>query len=360
MSAPLAPASVDELVEIVRSSPRLLAIGAGSKPRLSEVSIPKVSMTRLRGIIEYEPSEFTFSAMAGTTIKELVATLSSRGQYLPFDPFLTDAGATLGGTVAAGLSGPGRLRFGGLKDFILGVRFVDGLGRLLRMGGKVVKNAAGFDLPKFFVGSLGRFGVLTELTFKVFPAPVSTLTLRLEAGSIEAASRILTEAAAARWEADALDILPGSFSVCLRLAGPPAALEAIAKEILTRWPGERLAAATAQTTWNDLSEFRWICSEGPLLKIALNPAALPLLYREVQSMDGAKIHVSSAGNVAFASLTTSSQVNAFDEALRRQGLPAVTFRGQAPLWLGAQSRPSIAAAVKQALDPANRFPGLDE
>ena len=91
-----------------------------------------------------------------------------------------DAGATLGGTVAAGVSGPGRFRFGGVRDFILGVRFVDGQGRLLRMGGKVVKNCAGFDLPKFFVGSLGRFGVLAEVTFKVFPAPASRLTLKLD------------------------------------------------------------------------------------------------------------------------------------------------------------------------------------
>src|SRR4029450_4463398 len=92
------------------------------------------------------------------------AALAARGQSLRCDPFLLDAGATLGGTVAAGLSGPGRFRYGGLRDFILGVRFVDGLGRLMHMGGKVVKNAAGFDLPKFLVGSLGRFGVLAELT----------------------------------------------------------------------------------------------------------------------------------------------------------------------------------------------------
>jgi glycolate oxidase FAD binding subunit len=360
MSAPLAPASVDELIESVRSCPRLLAIGAGTKPRLCEVDATKVSSSRLRGVVEYEPSEFTFTAMAGTPIKELAATLSSRRQYLPFDPFLVEAGATLGGTVAAGLSGPGRLRFGGLKDFILGVRFVDGAGRLLRVGGKVVKNAAGFDLPKFFVGSLGRFGVLTELTFKVFPAPVSNLTLKLDTRNVETASRILIDAGGARWEADALDILPGSFNVCIRLAGPPEALDEIAKEILARWPGEKLAAVAAQSMWSDLSEFRWICGGGPLIKVVLKPVALPLLFRELQTFEGARIHVSSGGNVAYASLPTISQVGAFDEALRRLGLPAVTLCGQAPLWLGTQSRSSIAGAVKQALDPGNRFPRLDE
>src|SRR5947208_13328723 len=176
----VAPSSVTELVEAVRSAPRVLAIGAGTKPRLSAVDCAKISTRNLSGIIEYEPSEFTFTALAGTPISDITAALAERGQYLPFDPLLVRAGATLGGTVAAGLNGPGRFRFGGLRDFILGVKFIDGLGRLLRLGGKVVKNAAGFDVPKFMVGSLGRFGVLTEITFKVFPRPAATHTLRLQ------------------------------------------------------------------------------------------------------------------------------------------------------------------------------------
>src|SRR5262249_43325211 len=114
------------------------------------------------------------------------------------------------------------------------------------------------------------------------------------------------------------------------------------------------------TVWNDLREFRWVCSGGPLIKIALNPTVLPLLYRDLQTFGGVRIHVSSGGNVAFCSFPANSQVHQFDQALRPLGLPGVTLRGQAPLWLGAQSRPSIARAVKQALDPENRFPGLDD
>jgi glycolate oxidase FAD binding subunit len=402
MSATLAPASVAELVEVVRSCPRLLAVGAGTKPRLSEVTVTKVSTLGLRGIVEYEPSEFTFTAMAGTPIKDLANTLAARGQYLPFDPFLTEAGATLGGTVAAGLSGPGRARFGGLRDFILGVRYVDGLGRLLRMGGKVVKNAAGFELPKFFVGSLGRFGVLAELTFKVFPAPASTLTLKLVASDIEGAARILVEASSARWELDALDILPGSYNVLVRLAGPPQALQQIAKEILARWPGESLTEANAQCVWSELREFQWADANGPLVKVALTPAILSALYRAMQSLEGVRVHVSGAGNLALVSipvdlpsrqdcrtsplspgeragvrrsfqnsspecvpkregsLLTSNPVGIVNEILLRLGLSAVTLRGEAPLWCGVQPRPNIAQAVKHALDPENRFPGLDE
>ena len=203
----LTPGSVPELVDAVRSTRRVIAIGAGTKPRLAQVrdEFSRISMTKLAGIIDYEPSEFTFTALAGTPVKTIVAELSQSGQYLPFDPLLADAGATLGGTVASGLSGPGRFRFGGLRDFILGVRFVDGDGRLLRLGGRVVKNAAGFDVPKFFVGSAGRFGVLAEITFKVFPRPRESRTLRIEAKDIAAKTKILTDAANTRWELDALD-----------------------------------------------------------------------------------------------------------------------------------------------------------
>ena len=360
MSTALAPASVTELVEVVRSYPRLLAFGAGTKARLSAVNATRISVSQLRGIVEYEPSEFTFTALAGTPVRELVRTLAERGQYLPFDPLLTDAGATLGGTIAAGVSGPGRLRFGGLKDFILGVQFVDGLGRALRMGGKVVKNSAGFDVPKFLVGSLGRFGVLTELTFKVFPSPASTLTLKLAAGDIEAATRILVEAANSRWETHALDILPGAYDVCMRLGGPAQALQEIADDVFARWPGEKLGDVDAEKIWSDLREFRWVHADRPLIKIALMPTFIPPLYRAVQRFEGLRIHVSSGGNMAFVSLAAPKQAVELNELLRNLSLSGVTLRGEAPLWCGLQPRAEIAQAVKHALDPENRFPPLHE
>jgi glycolate oxidase FAD binding subunit len=360
MTTDLAPASITELVEVVRSYPRLLPFGVGTKSRLSAVNATRISLSQLRGIVEYEPSEFTFTAMAGTPLRELVKTLAERGQYLPFDPLLIETGATLGGTIAAGVSGPGRLRFGGLKDFILGVQFVDGLGRALRMGGKVVKNAAGFDVPKFLVGSLGRFGVLTELTFKVFPSPASTLTLKLAAGDIEAATRIMVAAANSRWETYALDILPGGHDVCMRLGGPAQALLEIAGDVFARWPGEKLADFDAERIWSDLREFRWACAYGPLIKIALTPTVVPPLYRAVQKLEGLRIHVSSAGNMAFVSLPTPKQVVELNEVLRNLSLSGVTLRGEAPLWCGLQPRTEIAEAVKHALDPENRFPPLHE
>ena len=360
MTPTLPPGSLEELIDAVKSTPRLIAVGGGTKPRLSAVDAAKLSTLRLSGIIEYEPSEFTFTALAGTPVREIEATLANRGQFLPFDPMLVQAGGTLGGTVASGLSGPGRFRFGGVRDFILGVRFVDGAGRLLRMGGKVVKNAAGFDLPKFFVGSLGRFGVLAEITFKVFPRPATELTLKLPAVSAEAATQVFVHGANNRWELAAIDLLPDRESILLRLAGPALALDEISREILARWPGEALNDSAAKAAWGELREFGWIHAGGPLIKIALAPSIWPKLEQSLKAIAGAKVHVSAGGNLAFVSLPSASQANDLDLVLRQLNLSGMTFRGEGPLWLGLRRRPAIESAVKLALDAENRFPMLDE
>jgi glycolate oxidase FAD binding subunit len=362
VSATLNPTTPAELAEAVRSQARLLAVGARTKPRLSQVpdGVTLVSTRALRGIVEYEPNEFTFTALAGTSVREIGQALAEKGQYLPFDPMWLEGGATLGGTVASGVSGPGRFRFGGVRDFILGVRFVDGQGRLLRMGGKVVKNCAGFDLPKFFVGSLGRYGLLAEVTFKVFPAPSSRLTLKLPTSGAEAAAKVLIDAANSRWEPEALDLLPDGKTVCLRLGGPASALETLSREILTRWPGQVLSAAEADVTWAELREFRWAHADGAIVKVAITPSVMPSLGAAVHSLDSARIYVSVGGNAAFISLPSSVQPAALQEKLQALNLPGVTLCGNAPLWWGARLTPAIAGAVKQALDPQNRFPGIED
>jgi glycolate oxidase FAD binding subunit len=360
MNATLTPANTAELVEAVRSTPRVIAVGAGTKPRLSAVNAVKLSTAKLSGLVEYEPSEFTFTALAGTRVRDIAVTLAARGQYLPFDPLWVDAGATLGGTVASGVSGPGRFRFGGLRDFILGVQFVDGAGRLLRLGGKVVKNAAGFDVPKFMVGSLGRFGVLVETTFKVFPQPASQLTLTLDVSDPESAVKILTATANSRWEAYALDWLPDGKSIALRLGGPATALPPLAQEILGRWPGRVLSAEDANALWLELRECHWANAATPLLKIAVSPSGVVALAQSVSALSGARMHLSAGGNVAFVSLAAVQQAATLDEQLRSQKLSGVTLRGDAPLWLGARTHFKISQAVKAALDAENRFPGLDD
>jgi len=349
----LEPATIDELAEAVRSAPRVLAVGARTKPRLSAVAgdVTLVSTRRLAGITEYEPDEFTFTALAGTPVRAIAAALAERGQYLPFDPMLAEAGATIGGTVAAGLAGPGRHRFGGVRDFILGARFVDGRGRLLRVGGRVVKNAAGFDLPKFFTGSLGRFGVLAELTFKVFPRPAASSTLRIPVRDIDEVCKLFAAIGVARWEADAIDLPPEDDAVLVRIAAPSGALVPILGEIIARHGGSVLGPETADAAWSRLGEFEWAHSDGELLKIATTPSALPMLDAAVRAVSGARMHVSVAGNLAFVSLPPGAPA---------WSSPALTLRGSGPLLPVARPAPAIAASVKRALDPDGRFPSLTD
>jgi glycolate oxidase FAD binding subunit len=359
MSARLQPSTIEELAGAVRSAAQVLPTGGGTKPGLSASGAAvSISTARLTGIVDYSPSEFTFTARAGTPVRDIIAALAEQKQYLPFDPPLAAAGATLGGTVAAGLDGPGRLRFGGIRDFILGIRFVDGEGRLLRMGGKVVKNAAGFDLPKFFVGSLGRFGILAEITFKVFPRPDSTLTLEFAVSDDSAMAGLLGAAAKGRWELEALDASFSAGKAYARVGGPPDALEALAADLGRRWPSQILSSSDAARLWQAANDFSWAHPNGVLSKIPLTLARLPQFAALTRNAPGARDWISAAGNVGYLSLPEGAEVRGIDEQLRNLGFEALVFRGGGPLWLGLHADFRIHEAVKHALDPLKRFPSL--
>jgi glycolate oxidase FAD binding subunit len=362
MSVPLQPATLEELVEAVNSAPQVMVVGAGTKPNLSaaasEAGVTTISTARLTGIVEYTPTEFTFTARAGTPLREIIAALAAEGQSLPFDPPLSAAGATVGGTVAAGFSGPGRLRFGGIRDFILGVRFVSGTGQLLRLGGKVVKNAAGFDLPKFFVGSLGRFGVLGELTFKVFPRPAANLTLEISLAGDREMTELIAGAAKGRWEIDALEVSLSAAKAYIRLAGPAGTLEALAADLGRQWPIHLLEPEAGQAVWQMAGDFSWAHPAGMLCKIPLTLFRGPEFAALVRTLPLARGWIGAAGNVGYLSLPAGADVEAVDARLRTLQLAALVWRGPGPLWLGTSPSFHIHAAVKKALDPQNRFLAL--
>ena len=168
----LQPRSIEELQTAIKEHPAIALRGGGTKSTpVDDSRVATIEMRALRGVTEYSPEECVFTALGGTPVLEINDCLARYEQYLPFDPLLVDAGATIGGTIAAGLSGSGRHRYGGVRDFVIGMRVVDGEGRVIRSGGKVVKNAAGFLLHHGMVGSRGRFGAIAEVTLKVFPAP---------------------------------------------------------------------------------------------------------------------------------------------------------------------------------------------
>ncbi len=155
--------------------------GGGSKDFYGSMLQGEIlDTTAYRGIVDYEPTELVLTARAGTPLAEIETALRERGQMLGFEPPHFGSTATLGGAMAAGLSGPRRAACGAARDFVLGVRILDGQGRDLRFGGQVMKNVAGYDVSRLMTGALGTLGLILEISLKVLPLPKIEKTLRLE------------------------------------------------------------------------------------------------------------------------------------------------------------------------------------
>lgn len=352
------PKSVAELVDLVSKMPKVLAVGAGTKPVASFCpdGCAPVAMRGLSGIVEYDPGELTFTALAGTPLQEIEAVLARHGQYLPFDPPFARAGATLGGTIAAGLSGAGRHRYGGVRDFILGIRFVTGLGEQVRGGGKVVKNAAGFDLPKLFVGSLGRLGILVEATFKVFPRPKAFATLCFACGNVSEALQLIEILRPCSFDFESVEILPNDSAIAVRFGGPPESLAArlAAAECAAGRSASRLLEGDDDAFWRNLEPARPAGADTILAKVPLTAAELPA-FDAALAAAGARRRYSSEGNVAW--IEWSLGFEALEAALRAHGLSGLALAGPAPRPLiGAIRGEAFRFRVKAALDPNHRFP----
>jgi glycolate oxidase FAD binding subunit len=357
-------ATIDDVqAAILDATAPLLPRGGGSKPALSAAGTGiALDLSGLSGILEYDPGEYTFTAYAGTPLAAVRDALAENGQYLPFDPPLVDQGATLGGTVAAGLSGAGRMRYGGVRDFLIGVRFVDGRGRLVRGGGKVVKNAAGFDLPKLMVGSLGRLGILVEASFKVFPAPKAYATLAATLPGIAEAAATARKLAAAPLDLEGLDFAPTDTggpgaTLWVRLGGLQAALPARLERLQALLgQGEALTAEEDRALWSRIRALDWIQDGQTLVKVATAADQVAALDRTLAET-GATRHYSVAGNLAWVAWPDAPHV--LDSLLRDASLPGLVLAGAAsrPL-IGHQPGAVLLSRVKQTLDPAGRFPNF--
>lgn len=354
-----APDSEEELAEAVRSCPRVLPLGGGTKPALRRLHTgdqpcADLSLRAWSGIEDYEPSEFTVTVRSGTSCAELEAELAGRGQYLPFEPLLCAEGATVGGTVASGLSGPGSLRFGGLRDFLLGVTWIDGSGRKLSAGGRVVKNAAGFDLPRFFVGSLGRFGLLTRAVFKVFPLPRRRLSFQVNFASMGEALESWTAAARGPWEFEALEIECDPARWIGRFAGGERAVEARLQRFRreTGLDAREMSEDAAGAYWRARRSSGSIAGSGTLVRIPVRPGAIVEWDAEMAKA-GLRRSYGNGGHTAWVAAGPP-----LGRMLERRGLCGLVLRGKdAGPWFGSEPEgTAVACGLKRALDAEARFP----
>lgn len=322
-----------------------LAIRAGSsKAFFGTAEGEPLAVSAHRGIIDYEPSELVLTARAGTALIEIEQLLAGHGQMLACEPPHFGDGATLGGTVACGLSGPRRPYSGSLRDFVLGARIVNGRGEILQFGGRVMKNVAGFDASRLMVGAQGTLGVLLDVSLKVLPRPESELTLRTRCSEAEAITRCCALAGQAL-AVSATAWLAGELSI--RLSGSAAALENAGTLI----GGDAIAAPEA--FWQGLREqtLPWF-ERAPgesLWRLSLPPAtpALNLPGRTCMEWGGAQRWLASplpAAQVFAAVAHAGGHATLF----RSQEMPPT--RIQLPAGVAA-----LQARIRQAFDPAGIF-----
>jgi glycolate oxidase FAD binding subunit len=224
-----------------------------------------------RGIVSYEPSELVVTARCGTGLAELEAELDSHGQMLAFEPPHFGDGATVGGCVAAGLSGPRRAAVGAVRDFVLGATLLDGKGQVLNFGGTVMKNVAGFDVARLLAGSLGTLGLIVQASIKVLPRPAVETTLQLDVDETGALEQVNA------WAGQPLPISAtcwGSGRLVVRLSGSTSAVQAARQRI----GGEPIEAAAASSLWLQVREHTEPFFQGPapLWRFSVPSSAPPL------------------------------------------------------------------------------------
>ena len=228
-----------------------------------------LNVTAYSGLIDYEPAELVVTARAGTRLADLEAVLNKNGQMLAFEPPHFGPAATLGGCVASGLSGPRRASAGAVRDFVLGIRMLDGRGNDLRFGGQVMKNVAGYDVSRLMVGSMGTLGVLLEASLKVLPLPPADLTLRMQLAEDKAIEKMYG------WAGKPFPISATCYcdgELTIRLSGADSALRAAHAKI----GGEEIS--DGKVFWKTVREqtYGFFRTNRPLWRLSINPTMPPL------------------------------------------------------------------------------------
>ncbi|MBW0117250.1 FAD-binding oxidoreductase [Pseudonocardia abyssalis] len=352
----LRPADLAEVRDAVRDTPGRLAVaGAGTAAGWAgdlDTVDAVLDLSALSGVITHNPGDMTVSAHAGTPLRALTDELAEHGQHVSLDAARIADGATLGGLVATGDSGPSSLVYGTMRDLVIGVTVVLADGTVARSGGHVIKNVAGYDLAKLLHGSHGTLGVLTEIVLRLHPVPQRAATLVVDAPlarAAELAARVLEgpyEPVALEW------ISHGSGQLLVRIEGTDEALPARVQRLQEVLDGGDEAA---DDPWLRHAELTRGSPEAAVLRIGARPSVLPALVADVAA-DAATVGLGTG--VATVSLPPHAVAEAHGRVHAAGGTSQLRYRppgADAPAWGPPPSALAVLRAVKTELDPDGRF-----
>ena len=277
------PQTEAELADIIRDADKPLAVKGGGTRGVAVEGVP-LSSAKLSGVTLYEPGAMTVVAQAGTPVAEIEALLAAENQRLAFEPMDhrvllgTQGEPTIGGVMSANVSGPRRICVGAARDFLLGVRYVDGMGNIVKNGGRVMKNVTGYDLVKLMAGAHGTLGVLSEVSFKVLPRPETQATLILHGLDDMAAVAALAQALGSPFEVSAAAHNPAVGETLLRLEGFDASVKYRAEQLRNLLGGEitvEEGSTGRWAAWRDVAEFKGV--EGDVWRVSCKPSDGPAL-----------------------------------------------------------------------------------
>ncbi|MFY0692455.1 MAG: glycolate oxidase subunit GlcE [Paracoccaceae bacterium] len=282
----MTPRTEAELSEAIAGAKGpLRIIGGGTRPIGNPVTGEVLSTSSLTGIELYEPGALTLVVKAGTPLAEVEAALASENQRLPFEPMDhravmgSDGVPTIGGVVAANVSGPRRIQAGACRDSLIGVRFVDGQGTVLKNGGRVMKNVTGYDLVKLMAGSYGTLGVLSEVSFKLLPGVAKSAALVLSGLEVDRAVAVMSKALGSPYEVSGAAHDPEARRTVLRLEGFEASVTYRAEKLqalLSEFGPAESVSDTAEDLWAGIRDVRDFAGQsGDLWRISVKPSDGP-------------------------------------------------------------------------------------
>jgi glycolate oxidase FAD binding subunit len=365
----LSPLTAEELASALQEASaagqRVAPIGGGTQldlgmpPQHIDLAL---ETTRLNRIVEYEPADLTVTVEAGMRLAELQRILGEQGQFLALDPPLEPA-ATIGGAIVTNASGALRFAHGTARDLVIGTRVANADGTVTHAGGRVVKNVAGYDLNKLYIGSLGTLAVVVELSFKLAPIPPSNATLSGRFPSAAATRAVLDQVVRSALSPLAIELF-GSRQLVFRVGGYPQAVERQVRDLSALM--ERNGGETHDAAWEELQQARVEARRRDVvLKVAApisaTTTAVEMLERHLASL-GPRVWAHAGNGVAFAACDAPPDADIL-RAARREVLTLganaslviercpVAVKREIDIWGDPGPSLALMRAIKARLDP---------